>query len=205
MPDITNVPPVPPDDNKVIPELPAECLKKGRTPGGDGGPPDDPTVWPTTTDTFPPTFPTEPTDTAPTRPDPGTQPGFCKCFAEGAGGGMIYQSKPYLVTKVGERELWCYDEHWAWVQKCLIVDKNGLHNGSSDPLGGEAQIAAFQAKVAGGTVCAPGWTLISITYIPVGWAGRGADCRDKLKGTCEDSKCPFLLALVKCCVWIGAH
>tara|TARA_R110000824_G_scaffold17939_1_gene71829 strand:+ start:1746 stop:2387 length:642 start_codon:yes stop_codon:yes gene_type:complete len=176
---------LPPDDNKVDPEVAAPCLRKFTKPGGRR-PPGGSDIT---------TNPRGPVGTGPPPPGggltsiggtPGIPLKFCKCFPL-AGKYEVTEAHCPFSSGTG------FLHNWTWKQVCLETDSKGEVGGSKDPRGGWAEIARV---LRNWPPCAPGYVLSD-------WGQsdpnkHGKDCLNKNTGNCDDP-CDDITIWAICC------
>ena len=172
------MPRLPPDDNKVIPEVAAPCLTKFTKPGGrKPGPPDNsvPPVDPGGTGPPPGTG-----YTGATGPGGGRQPGWCSCFMH------KHTLTTHPVNYPGYKN--CTQYNYSWKQTCEQSNPRKEYKsipGNLDPFGGKADYDAVMALF---------WNPPPGKILKAWGQGGGlphAWCRDPVKGTCS-KKCNTL-------------
>ena len=171
------MPRLPPDNNKVIPEVAAPCLVKFTKPGGRRpGNPDIPLPPAPIGGTGPPPI-AGPTAT----PDPGgKQPGWCSCFMH------KHELTTHSVNYPGYKN--CTQYNYSWKQTCEQSNaKKEFRNqpGQTDPFGGDADYQAILALF---------WNPPPGKILKIWGQGGGqphAWCRDPVTGTCSQ-KCNTL-------------
>jgi len=181
---------LPPDDNKVDPEVAAACLVKFTKPGGRRRPDGGDIVIP-------------PVNPGGTGPPPGgitsigTGPGiplkYCKCFPVAGSYTAIPHRGECPVAPGRDPEDGTLHE-WIWKQVCLETDWQGLVNGSNDPRGGWAEINRVQRNWP---PCKLGVEFL-LDWFQADAKFLGADCLDKLSGRC-DKKCNDFWIWAVCC------
>ena len=169
---------LPPDDNKVIPEVAAPCLTKFTKPGGRKRQPPDIVVPPGNPGGTGP--PPGTGFTGFTGPGGGGQPGWCSCFMH------KHTLTTHPVNYPGYKN--CTQYNYSWKQTCEPSNQSKEFRsqpGNKDPFGGYSDYQAVLALF---------WNPPPGKVLKVWGQGGGkphAWCRDPVKGTCS-KKCNTL-------------